>query len=202
VNIRIPEPLINIIPAYVSMTGVGVPLARKDVSDFISEHRPLLASVLAFRPEYGINVLLGALKEATYLYPSIGLVIIGSGSGRGYISQQIADMKLQNHICMIFDIDNKQVIALLSQVDILLRTTFYDGDSISVREALSRGTPVIASNTGFRPDGVIKFQVGNQADLLSKLVFVLNNIEDIRLQLPAMNVSDYFDQLLHIYKVN
>jgi glycosyltransferase involved in cell wall biosynthesis len=110
-------------------------------------------------------------------------------------------MKLQNHICIISDIDNKHVIALLSQVDILLRATFYDGDSISVREALSRGTPVVASNTGFRPEGVIKFQVGNQADLLSKLVFVLNNIEDIRLQLPAENVRDYFDQLLDIYKV-
>jgi glycosyltransferase involved in cell wall biosynthesis len=36
----------------------------------------------------------------------------------------------------------------------MLRTTYYDGDAISVREALHLGTPVIASDNGMRPEGV------------------------------------------------
>src|SRR5262249_49089453 len=37
---------------------------------------------------------------------------------------------------------------------LLLRTTLYDGDSVSVREALYLGTPVIATDNGMRPAGV------------------------------------------------
>jgi len=40
------------------------------------------------------------------------------------------------------------------ECDLLLRTTLYDGDSVSVREALYLGTPVIATDTGMRPEGV------------------------------------------------
>jgi glycosyltransferase involved in cell wall biosynthesis len=40
------------------------------------------------------------------------------------------------------------------ECDLLLRTTLYDGDSVSVREALYIGTTVIATDNGMRPEGV------------------------------------------------
>ncbi len=40
------------------------------------------------------------------------------------------------------------------ECDVVLRTTLYDGDSVSVREALYIGTPVIATDNGMRPEGV------------------------------------------------
>jgi glycosyltransferase involved in cell wall biosynthesis len=36
----------------------------------------------------------------------------------------------------------------------MLRTTWYDGDALSVREALHFGLPVIATDNGMRPEGV------------------------------------------------
>ena len=42
----------------------------------------------------------------------------------------------------------------MADCTILLRTTLYDGDAVSVREALWIGTPVIASDNGMRPEGV------------------------------------------------
>ena len=42
----------------------------------------------------------------------------------------------------------------MSRSRILLRTTLYDGDAISVREALQLGTPVIATDNAMRPAGV------------------------------------------------
>jgi glycosyltransferase involved in cell wall biosynthesis len=41
------------------------------------------------------------------------------------------------------------------ECDAMLRTTLYDGDSVSVREALYLGTPVIATDNGMRPEGVV-----------------------------------------------
>jgi hypothetical protein len=37
---------------------------------------------------------------------------------------------------------------------VFLRTTPYDGDSISVREALHIGAPVVATDNGMRPEGI------------------------------------------------
>ena len=42
----------------------------------------------------------------------------------------------------------------ISQANLMLRTTLFDGDAVSVREALHLGTPVIASDNGMRPAGV------------------------------------------------
>ena len=45
-------------------------------------------------------------------------------------------------------------LRMMAESDLVLRTTLYDGDSISVREALHLGTPVIATDNAMRPDGV------------------------------------------------
>ena len=49
----------------------------------------------------------------------------------------------------------------IQSCDMLLRTTLYDGDSISVREALHLGTPVIATDNGMRPSGCDLFPISN-----------------------------------------
>jgi glycosyltransferase involved in cell wall biosynthesis len=42
----------------------------------------------------------------------------------------------------------------LNESDLCLRTTLYDGDALSVREALHLGVPVIGTRTVLRPPGV------------------------------------------------
>ena len=55
----------------------------------------------------------------------------------------------------------------------VVRSTFADGDAITVREALDLGVPVVASDTDFRPAGVVLFRKGDAVDLLEKLTEVL-----------------------------
>ena len=55
----------------------------------------------------------------------------------------------------------------------MLRTTLFDGDAISVRESLLLGTPVIASDTGARPDGCRLFPVGDEAALVKEINAVI-----------------------------
>jgi glycosyltransferase involved in cell wall biosynthesis len=52
------------------------------------------------------------------------------------------------------DIPHAVAMQAISRADLMLRTTLYDGDAISVREALHLGTPVIATDNGMRPAGV------------------------------------------------
>jgi glycosyltransferase involved in cell wall biosynthesis len=52
---------------------------------------------------------------------------------------------------------------------VFVRATLEDGDSISVREALALGVPVVASRVGTRPPGTILFHPGDVEDMLSKV---------------------------------
>jgi glycosyltransferase involved in cell wall biosynthesis len=45
-------------------------------------------------------------------------------------------------------------LRVVADSDLMLRTTLYDGDSISVREAIHFGVPVVATDRAPRPEGV------------------------------------------------
>src|SRR6185503_11969747 len=59
---------------------------------------------------------------------------------------------------------------LMARSAVFVRPTFRDGDSISVREAVSLGVPVVASNVGSRPDGVALFEAGDISGLVEQIV--------------------------------
>jgi glycosyltransferase involved in cell wall biosynthesis len=52
------------------------------------------------------------------------------------------------------DVEREITIHLIEKADLLLRPTYFDGDAVSVREALFLQTPVVATDNGMRPDGV------------------------------------------------
>jgi glycogen(starch) synthase len=57
----------------------------------------------------------------------------------------------------------------IGRSDVVLRTTLYDGDSVSVREALAFGVPVIATDNGMRPSGVHLIPAQEPAKLLAAI---------------------------------
>jgi glycogen synthase len=82
------------------------------------------------------------------------------------------------HLLLAGDVPHVATMEAISRSRVLLRTTLYDGDALSVREALQLGTPVIATDNGMRPAGV---------DLIPKsnLPALLRAIER-QLQQPAL----------------
>jgi len=62
------------------------------------------------------------------------------------------------------------LVSLLALSDFFLRPTNTDGDSISIREALDIGVPVIASDCVQRPPGVTLFKNRDPDDLLCKVL--------------------------------
>ena len=43
---------------------------------------------------------------------------------------------------------------IMARSDLLVRTTWYDGDAVSIHEALHFSVPVVASDNGMRPPGI------------------------------------------------
>lgn len=122
-------------------------------------------------------------------YPHLGL-IISDPSGRNEMLLKEKALKISSNIIVISTVHDFNSIIKLS--DVMIRFTTTDGDSLSVKEALSQGKPVIATNVVDRPKEV--YLVDDNIQSLEKLILNTTswNHPDFR--------EDGFDQLLQIYK--
>jgi glycosyltransferase involved in cell wall biosynthesis len=65
------------------------------------------------------------------------------------------------------DLDHDLCLSVMARSAVFIRPTFRDGDSISVREAVALGLPVVASNVGTRPESVLLFEAGDRDGLVA-----------------------------------
>ena len=185
---------LEILPAFLSTEEPEVPV-EPWLAEWIARHRPLFSTVLFFRPEYGFDVLVAGLTRLGRLYPSFGCLVMGSGEQRAEAEKRVRDAGLEERILLLGDVDHEDCLALLSASDVFLRPTFEDGDSISVREALSLGVPVVASRVGTRPAGAILFHPGDVDELIAKVRMALARKRDNQPQ-----PGGCMDRLMEIYR--
>jgi len=124
-----------------------------NLARFFQTHSPTLLTVSGLEPEYDLSLQIDVLREVRERFPDAGLVIIGSGSLEGKVRARIQSKPYAEHILLCGDVPHSVTLRAIAESDLFLRTTHYDGDSISVREALHIGTPVIATDNGMRPSG-------------------------------------------------
>jgi glycogen synthase len=105
-------------------------------------------------PEYDFALQIRALGPVRETFPRAGLLLLGEGRLGLDLRAQAVETSYAADVLMPGDIPHELALAAIARSDIFLRTTLYDGDSISVREALHYGTPVVASDNGMRPPGV------------------------------------------------
>jgi glycosyltransferase involved in cell wall biosynthesis len=175
-NAGVPAEKLQVKPAF-----IGPPRGELHLDPLLRawmvRHSPVFSTALFFRPEYGFDFLVAALAELRMHYPTLGCVVMGSGEQRREAERLVRKVGLEDNIFLAGDVSHDTCLAAMSRSDLFLRPTFEDGDSISVREALALGVPVVASRVGNRPDGVIVFETGNQQDLCSKIQLALKQHE-------------------------
>jgi glycosyltransferase involved in cell wall biosynthesis len=137
--------------AFTPEPSAGLP---EPLNSFFAQHRPILISVGLLEPEYDLPLQIEVLGEIRKKFPTAGLVIIGSGSLEADLRIRVQTKPYAAHLMLSGDVAHAATLAAIARADVMLRTTLYDGDAISVREALGLGTPVIASDNGMRPAGV------------------------------------------------
>jgi glycogen synthase len=165
--------------AYLGVEGQESPetMIEANVAEWMRDHHPLLSTALFFRPEYGFETLLAALSNLRGTFPRLGCVVMGSGEERSVAEEQIREAGLDANILLAGDMKHQECLAVMSLSDVFVRTTKQDGDSISVREALGLGVPVVASRTAFRPQGTILFSPGDAAALVEAIETALRRDE-------------------------
>jgi glycosyltransferase involved in cell wall biosynthesis len=196
-DLGVSEAELAVIPAFLGVPNAGT----VDGADrtLVEGSRPLMVVVGGGDkdPEMGLPVVIGALPALIERFPGLRAVFIGWQVGpktRPLIEAQ----KLGQHATCVGEIPHERCLGLLQEADVVVRSTFADGDAITVREALDLGVPVVASDTDFRPAGVVLFRKGDARDLLDKLTGVLESPRD-RLDRPA-DTSQPGRELWGIYR--
>lgn len=173
-------------------------IGRPDVAAFLSGHRPVLTTVGLLEPEYDLGLQVRALGEVIRTHDNAGLLIIGSGSQERALRELIAAQPWAERILLAGDVPHADTLAAIGRSDLVLRTTRYDGDAISVREALTLGTPVLATDNGMRPAGVHLIETTDSAALVTAIHRVLTMPRPAAV---APDTAAALAQILRVYDI-
>lgn len=184
----------EVLPAYLSTERPeGSPIP--ELLAWIGRRRPLFSTVLFFRPEYGLDLLIDCLARLRHIYPSFGCLVMGSGEQRAEAEKRVREAGLEESVLLLGDVGHDVCLGLISACDVFLRPTLEDGDSISVREALEMGVPVVASRVGTRPPDAILFDPGDLDGMLAAVELALAAQRGSQAQ-----AAGSMDRLMEIYR--
>jgi glycosyltransferase involved in cell wall biosynthesis len=174
-GVGLPQERIHIMPAFlpVEVTPVAIP---DEIERWLAQHSPVITCTMFFRPEYGFDLLVQAVERLRKTWPRVGCLVMGSGENREQAAALVQERGLSDTIALCGDLDHELCLVLMSRSAVFVRPTFRDGDSISVREAVALGVPVVASNVGTRPEGVHLFQVGEVDELVERMIPILSEV--------------------------
>lgn len=167
-SLGVPRTKLEVSPAYLGVHPPNEPISPI-LRLWMAKHDPVFSTTLFFRPEYGFDLLISTLAELRRRYPTLGCVVMGSDEQSTVVRRQIRDAGLEEHIFITGDLEHKDCLAVMNHSTAFLRPTLQDGDSMSVREALSLGLPVVASDAGTRPPGVLLFRTGDKEEFLTQI---------------------------------
>ena len=148
----------------------------------------------------GPQTLLRAFAES-HDQQEFNLVIIGEGSLKKTLKQEIAERDLHDRISVKGFLQRQEVQKILSNSSALVvPSEWYENAPLTALEGLSMGLPLIVSDIGGLPEiakgcsGVIRFESGNSSDLSDKLVTLWCNrgkLDDMSVQARNAYVAEY-----------
>ena len=199
-----------LLPAFLPPVMDQEPALDQEINEWINKARNTSnsvlmvsnASALVFHNNedvYGIDMSLEAMKKLkdNGLNCFLIFVIIQCDfpDVLNKYKKFIADNQLQDCVWLLER--SCSFVRLMSESDIVLRTTNTDGDSITVRESLALGVPIIASDVVERPEGTVLFKTRDVDDLVKTITETVSSghCEAIA------DTNDYASIYSNIYKL-
>lgn len=196
-RLGVPAENIRLISPYAPGTELAAELPAP-LRKFFTSHRPVIVSVSGLEPEYDLSMQIRVLGDLRRNLPDAGLAVIGSGSQESKLREEIAKQPYRDHILLCGDLPHAATLRAIADADILLRTTLYDGDSISVREALHLGVPVVATENGMRPEGVVVIPRSSSIALIRAVEACLR--QENRPRRPLASDEHNLEAVLEFYR--
>jgi len=180
---------LHIISPFAFEHKLGMNYLPDELRFFVEAKKPLICNIGLLEPEYDLDLLLRVFSEFVKVKNESGLVMIGSGSLKNKIMQRIIELGLQEKVLLTGDLCHDITLKMLALSDCYVRASLYDGDCLSLREAIHLGIPAIATETGMRPRGTILFPVGDEEVLMNRLIDVTSAKYERENIMPQNNIS-------------
>jgi glycosyltransferase involved in cell wall biosynthesis len=179
-----------------------------DLEAFLAVHSPRLlwmgwAELWGGRDAYGLDQTLTLLERLRERFPDLGCVLWFSGIRDEAYWKALWQRCVERGLDRMLFVQNAglpEIFPLFRRCDVYLRPTVTDGDSVSVREALALGTPVVASDAAPRPSACVTFRTSDADDFLSKVETVLGDLETARAKAASEPQEDNGGKILAIYR--
>jgi glycosyltransferase involved in cell wall biosynthesis len=181
-----------------------------EVQNFLDRY-PVVLSANAFDltsykgvPLYGIDMLVDLLVSGASDHPGLAVVVFvstmaGGGEERLRELDELARSRGVRERLLVVT-GSRPFEPVLVRSTALLRPTVTDGDSVSIRDALWHGIPVVASDAVPRPPGVRTFRNRDPRDLWRVTSGVLESLDRIRAEVAALPRRDSFDDVVEVYR--
>jgi glycosyltransferase involved in cell wall biosynthesis len=191
----------RVAPGRMAVVPVGVdPDLFKPLPDVSPVPGRLITTASADVTMKGLRYLLEALAKLRTERDDVHLVVIGKRKPGGASDQVIKRLGLEHHVEFVTGVPEQRIIELYSEAQLTVVPSLYEGFSLPAIEAMSCGTPIVATTGGALPevvgnDGETALLVppGDSEALASRIRWALDQ-PDLRATLGARGRARIIDR--------
>lgn len=185
-----------------------IPRAHWRAREGFDNQNVLFACVARFAPQKNHSLLIKAFAEGPALDPNAHLVLVGDGVLREQLLQQISRLGLDRQVHLLGL--RADIPEVLGAMDVFVLSSDYEGNPLSVMEAMASGLPIVSTDAGGVSDLFENEKEGflvrpGDAQLLAQRMTALLQDQEARLRFggAAMRrAREYFDvsTMIHGYE--
>jgi sugar transferase (PEP-CTERM/EpsH1 system associated) len=149
----------------------------------LPSHRFIIGSVARLDAVKNHEVILQALCRLRQHHSMPFFLLVGEGPHRAMLAQAIERLQLAADVCLFGYSDS--IAELLNCMDLYIQSSFYEGFSNTLIEAMASGLPVLATDVGGTADILFAGQEGfffhpTDVDTLASLILRLQQDSQLR----------------------
>lgn len=156
-----------------------IPRAQWRAREGFSEDEAIFVCVGRFAPQKNHALLLKAFQQGPASHPNARLVLVGEGVLQEQLEQQVKCLRLDRQVHFLGL--RSDIPDVLGASDAFVLSSDYEGNPLSVMEAMASGLPIVSTAVGGVPglfesgrEGIL-VQPGDVQGLSSAMIFLLEN---------------------------
>lgn len=211
---RVDKQRVQLVPAFIEPGADELGSYDAALETFVRGAGKLLvvpAYSIQFRPDggelYGVDTAVEAFVELAPKLDNLRMAVFmarkpersRSREHLGRLEEKLERAGLRDRVMVVF---GQPLAPALGPNATFLRPTRADGDAVSIREAISAGVPVVASDVVARPPGVVTVPVGDSDQLATALLAVANRqtASVNRAEAPPAAGASFAERLIALYR--
>lgn len=171
-------------PIRIIPTGVDVaryqkidnPAEQHDLRQKLgyTDDTPVILSLSRLAFEKNIHELIEALPDILVKLPTAQLLIVGDGPAKETLENQVAEMKLTNHVTFTGEVNNNDVYHYYQMANVFAAASDSESQGLTYIEALASNLPIVVMRSPYTDELIDDPAIGHsfqkKADLVADVV--------------------------------